>query len=64
METVIYERTALSECTNQTIHIGYLEVPNLNPFLTLQRLNLLLLLKILLESLLLAMEVLIKIGIS
>jgi len=27
METVIYERTALSECTNQTIHIGDIEVP-------------------------------------
>jgi len=28
METVIYERTALSECTNQTISIGDLEVPD------------------------------------
>lgn len=28
METVIYERTALSECTNQTITIGDLEVPD------------------------------------
>ena len=28
METVIYERTALSECTNQTISIGDLELPD------------------------------------
>lgn len=28
METVIYERSALSECTNQTITIGDLEVPD------------------------------------
>jgi len=28
MESVIYERTALSECTNQTISMGDLEVPD------------------------------------
>ena len=28
METVIYDRTALSECANQTIHIGELEYPD------------------------------------
>ncbi|AFZ28741.1 Restriction endonuclease, type I, EcoRI, R subunit/Type III [Gloeocapsa sp. PCC 7428] len=28
METVIYDRTALSECTNQTVQIGELEIPN------------------------------------
>lgn len=28
MDTVIYERTVLSECTNQTISIGDLEVPD------------------------------------
>jgi chromosome partitioning protein len=28
METVIYERTVLSECTNQTIRVEDLEVPD------------------------------------
>jgi len=41
----------LSECTNQTISIGDLEVPDPKSILTLQRLNLLLLLLRLLGSL-------------
>ncbi len=28
MEAVIYDRTALSECMNQTITVGELEYPN------------------------------------